>query len=186
MAPRDLDPLLQRAAAMAGEYLDGLAERHVGAREDAVTVAERLRVALPDAGEDPLQVIERMARDVDPGIVASSGPRYFGFVIGGAVPASVAADWLTTAWDQNTATHALSPAAAAAEQVAGAGCWSCSGSRRRRASASRPARGSGTRSAWRPRATRSSTGSAGTWRRAACTARREIEVVIGDEATPPS
>ena len=104
---------------MAGEYLDGLAERHVGAREDAVTVAERLRVPLPDAGEDPMQVIERLARDVDPGIVASSGPRYFGFVIGGALPASVAADWLTTAWDQNTATHSLSPAGAAAEQVAG-------------------------------------------------------------------
>ena len=83
------------------------------------TVAERLRVALPDAGEDPLAVIERMARDVDPGLVASAGPRYFGFVIGGAVPASVAADWLTTAWDQNTATHSLSPAGAAAEQVAG-------------------------------------------------------------------
>jgi len=119
MAAHDLDPLLQRAAAMAGEYLDGLAERHVGAREDAVTVAERLRVPLPDAGEDALQVIERMAHDVDPGLVASAGPRYFGFVIGGAVPASVAADWLTTAWDQNTATHSLSPAGAAAEQVAG-------------------------------------------------------------------
>jgi glutamate/tyrosine decarboxylase-like PLP-dependent enzyme len=119
MAPRDLDPLLQRTAAIAGEYLDGLAERHVGAREDAVTVAERLRVPLPDAGEDPLQVVERMARDLDPGLVASAGPRYFGFVIGGALPASVAADWLTTAWDQNTATHSLSPAGAAAEQVAG-------------------------------------------------------------------
>src|SRR5688572_7781700 len=119
MATRDLDPLLQRAAAMSGEYLDGLAERHVGAREDAVTVADRLRVPLPDAGEDPLQVIERLARDIDPGLVASAGPRYFGFVIGGALPASVAADWLTTAWDQNTATHSLSPAGAAAEEVAG-------------------------------------------------------------------
>ena len=119
MAPRDLDPLLQRTAALAGEYLDGLAERRVGAREDAVTVAERLRVPLPDAGEDPLQVVERMARDVDPGLVASAGPRYFGFVVGGAVRASVAADWLAAAWDQNTAIHILSPAGAAAEQVAG-------------------------------------------------------------------
>jgi len=119
MAPHDLDPLLERTAAMAGEYLDGLDERHVGAREDAVTVAERLRIPLPDAGEDPLQVIERLARDVDPGLVASAGPRYFGFVIGGALPASVAADWLTAAWDQNTATHSLSPAGAAAGQVAG-------------------------------------------------------------------
>ncbi len=119
MPPRDRDPLLARTAALAGEYLDGLQERPVGAREDAIAVAERLRVALPDAGEDPLGVIERMARDVDPGLVASAGPRYFGFVVGGAVPASVAADWLTAVWDQNSAVHALSPAAAAAEQVAG-------------------------------------------------------------------
>ena len=119
MATRDLDSLLERTAALAREYLAGLPERHVGAREDGAAVAERLRVPLPDAGEDPLAVVERLARDVDPGLVASAGPRYFGFVIGGAVPASVAADWLTTAWDQNAAVHAASPAAAAAEQVAG-------------------------------------------------------------------
>ena len=118
MASRDLDPLLQRTAALAGQYLASLAERHVGAREDAATVAGRLRVPLPDAGEDPLAVVERLARDVDAGLVASAGPRYFGFVIGGAVPASVAADWLTAAWDQNAAVNAASPAAAAAEEVA--------------------------------------------------------------------
>ena len=104
---------------MAADWLAGLPERHVGAREDAAEVAGRLRVPLPDAGEDPMRVVERMARDLDPGLVASAGPRYFGFVIGGAVPASVAADWLTAAWDQNAAVHAASPAAAAAEQVAG-------------------------------------------------------------------
>ena len=119
MAERDLVPLLERTAALASEYLAGLSERHVGSREDAATVAARLRVPLPEAGEDALSVVERMAADVDPGLVASAGPRYFGFVVGGALPASVASDWLTAAWDQNTATHALSPAGAAAEQVAG-------------------------------------------------------------------
>src|SRR5688572_25699506 len=108
MAPSELDPLLQRTTALAGEYLAGLAERPVGAREDASTVAARLRVPLPEGGEDALTVVERLARDVDQGLVASAGPRYFGFVIGGAVPASLAADWLTAAWDQNAAVHAAS------------------------------------------------------------------------------
>jgi len=121
MTERDgnLEPLLRRTAELAGDYLASLAERPVGAREDAAAIAARLRVPLPDGGEDALAVIERLARDVDPGLVASAGPRYFGFVIGGALPASLAADWLTAAWDQNTATHALSPAGAAAEEVAG-------------------------------------------------------------------
>jgi glutamate/tyrosine decarboxylase-like PLP-dependent enzyme len=119
MARRDLDSLLDRTGDLAAEYLASLPDRHVGAREDASAVAARLRVPLPDAGEDPLAVVERLARDVDRGLVASAGPRYFGFVIGGALPASLAADWLTAAWDQNAAVHAASPAAAAAEQVAG-------------------------------------------------------------------
>ena len=115
----DFDPLLDRVRDLATEYLASLPERHVGARADAARVAERLRSPLPDTGEDPIAVLERLARDIDPGLVASAGPRYFGFVIGSALPASVGADWLTAAWDQNGALHALSPAAAAAEQVAG-------------------------------------------------------------------
>ena len=115
----DLAPLLDRVGQIAEGYLASLPDRHVGARADAAQVAERLRVELPEDGEDPGTVVDRLARDVGDGLVASAGPRYFGFVVGGALPASLAADWLATAWDQNAGVHVLSPAAAAAEQVAG-------------------------------------------------------------------
>jgi glutamate/tyrosine decarboxylase-like PLP-dependent enzyme len=115
----DTVELLRRTADLAADYVGGLSERHVGYRDDAKAVAERLRVPLPQGPEEPWQVVERLAREVEPGLVASAGPRYFGFVIGGVVPAALAADWLTAAWDQNGAVHSSSPAAAAAEQVAG-------------------------------------------------------------------
>jgi glutamate/tyrosine decarboxylase-like PLP-dependent enzyme len=110
---------LRRAAEIGLEYLAGLPERRVGASADASTVAERLGGAVPETGMDPTRVIEELAAAVDPGLVASLGPRYFGFVIGGQLPASAAADWLTTAWGQNAVVHAASPAGAAVEQVAG-------------------------------------------------------------------
>ncbi|HEX2883962.1 MAG TPA: pyridoxal-dependent decarboxylase [Candidatus Limnocylindria bacterium] len=111
--------LLRRAADLAIAFLDSLPERHVGSRATASEIADRLGGPLPEAGTDPATVIDRLAAAVDPGLVASGGPRYFGFVIGGQVPAAAAADWLTSAWAQNAALHASSPAAAAAEQVAG-------------------------------------------------------------------
>ena len=110
---------LRRAAEIGLEYLGALPGRHVGAMADASTVAERLGAELPDEGMDPTRVVEELAAAVDPGLVASLGPRYFGFVIGGQLPAAAAADWLTAAWGQNAALHASSPAGTAVEQVAG-------------------------------------------------------------------
>ena len=110
---------LRRAAELGLDFVNGLPERHVGSRTDAATLVSRLGGPLPEDGTDPVAVVEALAEAVDPGLVASAGPRYFGFVVGGALPASAAADWLTTAWGQNAVVHALSPAAAAAEQVAG-------------------------------------------------------------------
>jgi len=120
----DRERALHRASELALSFLAGLEDRHVGAHADADAVAAALREAaggdLPEDGMDPVAVAEELARMVDPGLIASAGPRYYGFVIGGALPAAVAVDWLTSAWAQNGAVHASSPAAAGAEQVAGA------------------------------------------------------------------
>jgi glutamate/tyrosine decarboxylase-like PLP-dependent enzyme len=120
MAPMDdRTRALRRAAELGLDFVDGLPERHVGSRTDAAALISSLGGPLPEDGTDPVAVVEALAEAVDPGLVASAGPRYFGFVVGGALPASAAADWLTTAWGQNAVVHALSPAAAAAEHVAG-------------------------------------------------------------------
>jgi glutamate/tyrosine decarboxylase-like PLP-dependent enzyme len=110
---------LERAVETGLRFLRDLDDRHVGPRASASEIAERLGGPLPEAGTDPAAVIDELAAAADPGIVASAGPRYFGFVVGGVVPAALAADVLTAMWSQNGALHALSPAAAAAEQVAG-------------------------------------------------------------------
>jgi glutamate/tyrosine decarboxylase-like PLP-dependent enzyme len=114
-----MDELLRKTAEAAAAYLRALPDAPVGPRESAAEIADRLRMPLPAASEDPWTVVERMAQDVAPGLVSMAGPRYFGFVIGGAVPASVAADWMTAAWDQNAYGLAMAPGAAAAERVAG-------------------------------------------------------------------
>ena len=110
------DPALRRAAELAGAWLEGLPERPVRASGEA----DGLRGPLPEQGEDAGAVIEALAAAVEPGLVASAGPRYFGFVTGGALPAAVAADWLTSAWDQNACLHVMSPAAAAADETVAA------------------------------------------------------------------
>ena len=115
----DRERAMRRAAEIGLDYLDALPDRRVGAATDAATLRALLAEPLPEHGTDATTIVEDLAGAVEPGLVGSTGPRYFGFVIGGALPAAAAVDWLTTAWNQNAALNALSPAAAAAEQVAG-------------------------------------------------------------------
>jgi glutamate/tyrosine decarboxylase-like PLP-dependent enzyme len=107
------------AAAHAERFLESVDRRPVAAAADARAVREALGGPLPTRGEDPEAVIDALVAGADAGIVATAGPRYFGFVIGGALPAALAADWLVSAWDQCAAFHSLSPAAAAIEEIAG-------------------------------------------------------------------
>jgi glutamate/tyrosine decarboxylase-like PLP-dependent enzyme len=110
--------LLDLARDHAGSFLGQLPERHVGPRATRDELLAALDVPLSDEGEDGAAVIEALARDVDRGLIACAGPRYFGFVIGGSLPVALAADWLTSTWDQNAGIYATSPAASVVEDVA--------------------------------------------------------------------
>jgi glutamate/tyrosine decarboxylase-like PLP-dependent enzyme len=103
---------------MAVNFLDGVGERPVGERWSRRELLAALDVPLNEAPLPPLQVIEQLAAAVEPGLVASAGPRYFGFVVGGALSSAVAADWLTSAWDQNAGGYPVGPSASVAEEVA--------------------------------------------------------------------
>ena len=110
--------VLDDAARLAHEFIDRLPSRPVGASADLEDLRERLGRPLTDAGEDPQTVIADLAADAEPGLIASAGPRYFGYVVGGSLPVAVAADWLTSAWDQNGGGFTVSPSLTVAEEVA--------------------------------------------------------------------
>ncbi|MDQ3406994.1 MAG: aminotransferase class V-fold PLP-dependent enzyme [Chloroflexota bacterium] len=110
--------LLRRTAELANEYLSGLPERHVAPQASLPAFREALAFDLPDRGEPPQQVIEAIVRDGDPGVMASAGPRFFGFVIGGSLPAALAADWMTSTWDQNLGLYVLGPSYTVMEETA--------------------------------------------------------------------
>ncbi|MBI4563399.1 MAG: aspartate aminotransferase family protein [Planctomycetes bacterium] len=112
-----MDDLLRRTSDLAMEFLKTLQDRPVGRPVGHARLLADLGGSLPVHGEDSLRVIEGLAQAATRGLVATAGPRYFGFVVGGALPAGVAAEWLAAAWDQNAFSYVLSPAAAVAEEV---------------------------------------------------------------------
>jgi glutamate/tyrosine decarboxylase-like PLP-dependent enzyme len=111
--------LLRRTADLAADFVESLAERPVFPTATVEELEAALGGPLPEDPVDPVRVVEELARAAEPGVVASAGPRYFGYVIGGALPATVGADWLTTVWDQCAGLGPLGPSAAVAEEVAG-------------------------------------------------------------------
>jgi len=113
-----MKPLLSATAARAARYLDGLEGRGVAPTPGAVAALSRLDEPLPDHPAEPEAVLALLDELGSPATMASAGGRFFGFVVGGSLPAAVAANWLATAWDQNAGIVVLSPIAAKLEEVA--------------------------------------------------------------------
>jgi glutamate/tyrosine decarboxylase-like PLP-dependent enzyme len=109
--------LFELAAETAADFHDGLNDRRVGPQAAYDELVESFGGALPDNGIGDTEVVAELIETAEPGLVGSQTGRYFGFVFGSALPASVAADWLASAWDQNAFSVVTSPAAAAAEDV---------------------------------------------------------------------
>jgi len=114
---------LDAAHAAAVRFLDTLGSRPVWPRAGLDEMTEAFGGPLPATGEDPAQVIEDLAATADPGLVAIPGGRFFGFVIGGTLPAALASDWLVSAWDQNSGSSTMTTATVGIERVAGR--WVC-------------------------------------------------------------
>ncbi len=112
-------PLLQRAVEHAVAYRSSLPERPVRPELDVDALAAAFGGPLQAEPLPPGEVLEQLAAAAEPGLVATAGPRFFGFVIGGALPAATAADVLAAGWDQVAFNNVASPAAAAAERAAG-------------------------------------------------------------------
>jgi glutamate/tyrosine decarboxylase-like PLP-dependent enzyme len=116
------DPLqaLQHAFDAARVYVQSRDKAPVFPRASIESLRAALGGPVPDAPTDPARVVDDLVHAATPGIVTTTGPRYFGFVTGGAEPAAMAADWLAAVWDQSAGLYVLSPAGAVVEEVAGA------------------------------------------------------------------
>jgi glutamate/tyrosine decarboxylase-like PLP-dependent enzyme len=111
--------VLEVATEHARRYLAEVPDRPVGEPASVEELRASLDRNLPEAGEDPAAVVEALADAAEPGLIALNSPRYFGFVIGGTLPAALGADWLAGAWDQIASLYVCGPSASVAEEVAG-------------------------------------------------------------------
>jgi glutamate/tyrosine decarboxylase-like PLP-dependent enzyme len=117
MANDERKALLARALRHGEDYLEAVADRPAGATATGDELRAALGGPLPAAGAGAPEVLDALAAAAARGTSATQGPRYFGFVTGGSLPAATAADWLVSAWDQNGAVYALSPLAAVVEEI---------------------------------------------------------------------
>ncbi|MET8234650.1 aminotransferase class V-fold PLP-dependent enzyme [Micromonospora sp. NPDC005298] len=117
---KDLTDLFRLAADHAADYRRSLPDRPVAPPPGRAEATRTFAGPLPAQPCPPEQVVADLLAAAEPGLVASAGPRYFGFVVGGALPAATAADMLTVGWDQLAFNAVTSPAAVAAEATAGA------------------------------------------------------------------
>jgi len=111
---------LDRAHRHALDWLASLADRPVPPQASVDQVTQALGTALPDDGSNPAEVVDLLAEACEPGLTAMGSGRFFGFVIGGTHPAALAADWLVSAWDQNSGLRRVTPAHSAVEDVTSA------------------------------------------------------------------
>lgn len=111
--------LLNAAAAHAATYLEGLSHRRVEADSDSTAMRAAVNRKLPHHPTEPQRVLDDLVAIAEPGITAMGSPRYFGLVVGGTLPVALAADWLTSTWDQNALLARSTPAVAAIEEITG-------------------------------------------------------------------
>jgi glutamate/tyrosine decarboxylase-like PLP-dependent enzyme len=113
-----VNELLESAATRAARYLADIQNRSVAPSSEAVAALEVLREPFPAGPSEPADVLALLDELGSPATMGIAGPRFFGFVVGGSLPAALAANWLVTAWDQNAGYHSPTPAASVLEAVA--------------------------------------------------------------------
>src|SRR5580692_6267601 len=109
--------LLRHAAETARKYVHGIGQRRVTPTEKDLAALAKFREPFPNRPSDPMQVLDKLDESGSPATVATTGGRYFGFVIGGILPASLAANRLVSTWDQNAVFRIMSPVVAEIEEV---------------------------------------------------------------------
>ncbi|MGK9054004.1 pyridoxal phosphate-dependent decarboxylase family protein [Neorhizobium petrolearium] len=112
------ETLFSNAARLASRFRESASGRPHRPLQDYADAVRAFSDDLPDRGTDMEEVLELLVEKADPGLHLMTGPRFFGWVIGGSHPMGVAADFLTSAWGQNAGNHTASPAAAAVELIA--------------------------------------------------------------------